>query len=158
MSTPTLETIIAKLRELAEDSRNQIELAPPVTAGSMLWLTERFATKLEHPIPPDLAALLSAFDGCSIGAVTIFGSRGAHGMVDHNLELRLPGGKWTSNLIVIGTTGTGSAQQSVVLDAVSGQGHVSDLRQPRWVKSFPSLPALLVHLIRQELGVRARSL
>jgi len=155
MSTASLETIIAKLRELADDRRNQVDLPAPVSPGSMTWLKERFETKLERPLPADLGTLLEAFDGCHIADATIFGSRGAHGLVDHNLELRRPGGKWVPQWIVIGTLGT---MQSLVHDVDTGTGHVSDLLQPRWVKTLPSFPALLVHVIRDQLGVRARPL
>ena len=55
MSAPTLEAILAKMRELAGDPGNEIVLAPPINPGSMTWLKERFETKLERPLPADLA-------------------------------------------------------------------------------------------------------
>jgi hypothetical protein len=155
MSTPTLDAILAKMRELADDPDNELVLAPPINPGSMTWLKERFATKLERPLPADLATFLEATDGAEIKKAVLLPGRGTHGLIDHNLELRVPPGKWTANQIVVGSVDN---HHSYILDADAGTCHTSELLQPRLYKSFPSFPALLVHILREQLGVRARGL
>jgi hypothetical protein len=155
MSSPPLDAIIAKMRELADDPGNEIVLAPPIAPGSMTWLRERFETRLERPIPADLATFLEATDGAEIKRAVLLPGRGAHGLIDHNLELRTPPGKWTANQIVIGSVDN---HHSYVFDADAGTCHTSELLQPRLYKSFPSFPALLAHILREQLGVRARGL
>lgn len=155
MTSPALDAVLAKMRELADDPSNAVVLNAPITPGSMTWLRERFATKLERPIPADLATFLEATDGCEIKDAMLLPGRGGHGLVDHNLELRAPPGKWTANQIVIGSVGN---HHSYVLDADAGTCHTSELLQPKLYKSFPSFPALLVHILKEQLGVRARGL
>src|SRR5258705_5567667 len=155
MTAPALDTVLAKLRELAGDPTNRILLHAAITPGSMTWLKERFATRLERPLPPDLATFLEATDGCEIKDATLLPGRGTHGLVDHNLELRVPPGKWTANQIVIGSVGN---HHSYVIDADAGTCHTSDLLQPKLFKSFPSFPALMVHILKEQLGVRSRGL
>lgn len=155
MTTPALDTVLAKLRELAADPSNAIVLNPPITPGSMTWLKERFATKLERPLPDDLATFLETTDGCEIKDAVLLPGRGTHGLVDHNLELRAPPGKWAAHQIVIGSV---SNHHSYVLDADAGTCHTSELLQPRLYKAFPSFPALLAHILKDQLGVRARGL
>ena len=158
MTTPGVDAILAKLRELAVDPRNEVELPPPITAGAMTWLEERFQTKLQRPLPADLATVLRACDGAQIGKAVLLGGSGARGLVDHNLELRVPPGKWLPQQIVFGTVGAGRTAASYVVDVDTGEGHISDLLQPRWIKTFPSFAALLFHILRDQLGVRARGL
>jgi hypothetical protein len=155
MSTPALEVVLNKLKELSADPTNRIVIAPPIAPGSMTWLKERFETKLERPLPADLATFLETTDGCEIKDAVLLAGRGPHGLVDHNLELRVPPGRWTKNQIVIGSVG---GLHSYVLDADSGQCHTAELLQPKLFKTFASFPALMVHILKEQLGVRARGL
>jgi hypothetical protein len=158
MSAPPIETIIAKLRDLSADARNQVDLHRPINPGSMLWLREHFQTKLARPLPPALATMFEAFEGAQIAKIALFDGRGTDGIVDQNLELRVGSDKWKPQWIVFGRLAT-APQQNLVLDVDKGDAHISDLHQPRWVKSFPGgLSELLVHVIRDQLGVRARTL
>ena len=151
----TLEQMFDKLRELGHDPRAGVDLAPPITEGSLLWLKERFATKLERELPADLEALLRVADGGQIGRVTLLGARGHQGLVDHNLEWRAPPSKWTPGQIVFGHENTTT---SFVIDIDAGKCHVSDYVQPRWIKTFDSFADLLLHLLREQLDLRVRDL
>ena len=151
----TLDQIFAKMRELAQDSKSGVDLAPPITEASLLWLKERFTTKLERELPADLEAMLRVADGCHVNRVTFLGARGHQGLVDHNLEWRAPPTKWEAGQVVFGSEGTTT---SFVIDIDAGKYYYSDYIQPKFTQTYLSFADLLHQILKDQLDLRVRDL
>jgi hypothetical protein len=153
MTAPTLDKLIAGMKDLA--GQGLIDLYAPVTPQAFGWLQERCRTKLERELPADLASFLQVSDGCQINDVTVLGSKGGHALVDHNVELRSHGGKWSAGQIVFATSGKGVA---FVIDVDAQKCHYSDAVTPRFTKTFKVFPEILREIIRDQLGIKARNI
>jgi hypothetical protein len=153
MSGPTLERVIAGIQELA--GKGLIDLYPPITAQALGWIQERFRTQLQRELPAELATLLQVSDGCQINNSILLGSKGALGLVDHNVELRAHGGAWLPGHVVFGTSGNNA---SYVIDVDAHKFHVSDFVSPRFLRSFKTFPELLREIVREQLGIKARAI
>jgi hypothetical protein len=151
----TLETLVERLRVLGDDPKSGVELAKPIGEGALEWLRERFRTRLERDLPEDIAALLRIGDGCQIGAVTMLGGAGLHGLVDHNLEWRAPPSKWTAGQIIVGKEAN---LASYVIDVDAGKCHVSDYISPQFTKTFPAFSDLLLHIMKKQIEPKVRDL
>jgi hypothetical protein len=151
----SLETLLERLRVLGDDSRSGVELAKPINEGALEWLRERFRTRLERELPEDLASLLKIGDGCQIGDVTMLGSAGIHGLVDHNLEWRAPPSNWLAGQIIVGKE---TDLASYVIDVDAGKCHVSDYITPQFTKTFASFTDLLFHIMKKQIEPKVRDL